>query len=657
MTVERQLFRATAEFTRSQPEEYSEDALHVYRGMIAVGRVLNDPGLLADARTRLDGFLRRSFYHDGFYRQAELRAHRKVLELLEGWVGIMLASPPDARRSTAVNSSVRSPRTGRAAATAAGIPLINLARTASATLGPRPVDDAVEQASWSGATLPTVNRRPILLGGAGLARLAVGRSADALALEVRGLDSYSGPHYQRLAVRLSLAGVPVLDDLDERATTATGWELATASHNTVVVNGLNQRETPLQAGKPAAGSDFRFFAADPDFQVVSGDDPRAYPQSASRYRHTLVVTASAGSCYAVSVFEVEGGYQHDQFFHAAPGRNEHWALSVPAPSAPASLLPPALTFLPSARPDQGRWFVQSYGELRLDTQASFSGPGLGRSAAQKLPLETATPPGRSRDHETDTPPGVRLHLLGDTPVTAFTAHSPDPTKDDKKNRLAGEEPWRASLVLRRQAAPGHPLSSRFVTVFEPVGKTFPALVRVGRVAAPRDVVVLRVETIDGLEYVLINLRAGQIQRVELPGGRFVSFDGLALRVRERGLVLAGGTFAEGSGRLVSQANLAGTLTASVRQTSDRGLGWFLTPDRLPEDTAIAGRTLIVRHGDGSTRSWTLDSIEATGQGTRLHVREEPGFMIDSRDQTARYYQFPQVSVPGPHRFYVAQIVR
>ena len=58
-------------------------------------------------------------------------------------------------------------------------------------------------------------------------------------------------------------------------------ELATASHNTVVVDGLNQRETPLMAGKPAAGSDFLFFAADPDFQVVSADDRRAYPQSAS----------------------------------------------------------------------------------------------------------------------------------------------------------------------------------------------------------------------------------------------------------------------------------------------------------------------------------------------------------------------------------------
>src|SRR5208337_3033239 len=250
-------------------------------------------------------------------------------------------------------SSATLPYPSRAGSVAAGIPLIGLARAASATMGSRPADDQIQRATWSGVAAPVVNRRPVLLGGAGLARLAVGRSATALDLEVRGLDSYSGPHFQRLAMRLSAAGVPILDDLDECGATATGWELATASHNTVVVDGLNQRETPLMAGRPAAGSDFLFFAADPDFQVVSADDRRAYPQSASLYRQTLIVTASNRSCYAVSVFEVEGGLQHDQFFHAAPGRNDRWALTVPAYRPPPSLLPSAITFLPSARPEPG----------------------------------------------------------------------------------------------------------------------------------------------------------------------------------------------------------------------------------------------------------------------------------------------------------------
>jgi hypothetical protein len=212
------------------------------------------------------------------------------------------------------------------------------------------------------------------------------------------------------------------------------------------------------------------------------------------------------------------------------------------------------------------------------------------------------------------------------------------------------------LIVRRSTQ-GEPLGSRFVTLFEPVGKGFPPLRRVGRVSASPEVVVLRVETIDGLEYVLVNLRPGTTQRVRLPGDRFVSFDGLALRVREHGLVLAGGTFAEGSGRLVSQASLAGTLSASVRKRTERGAGWFLTPDRLADDPAVAGRTLIVQHGDGTHHSWTLDSLESTPEGTRLHVREEPGFTIDPHDHSAHYYQFPQVTVPGPHQFRLAQIVR
>jgi hypothetical protein len=242
-------------------------------------------------------------------------------------------------------------------------------------------------------------------------------------------------------------------------------------------------------------------------------------------------------------------------------------------------------------------------------------------------------------------------------MAVFTAASPDPTRAEKTSLLAGEEPWRESLILRRQATHGRVLNSRFVTVFEPVGKVFQPLRRVERVPAPPEVVVLLVESIDGLEYVVLNLSPGATQRIELPGKRFVSFDGLALRVRESGLVLAGGTFAEGAGRLVSQPNLAGTLSTSVRKSSERGLGWFTTPDRIADDPAVAGRTLIVQHGDGTSRSWTLDSLESTAKGTKLHVREEPGFTVDPRDGSAVYYQFPLVTVPGPHRFNVAQITR
>ncbi len=107
-TVKRDFFLAAAEFAKAQPEEFSEDAVHVYRGMLAVGRLLGDRALMAEAMARLDGFARRGFYHDGFWRQAEIRAHRRVVGLLDGWVGGLLAAEPDAARRAGCHRLSRS---------------------------------------------------------------------------------------------------------------------------------------------------------------------------------------------------------------------------------------------------------------------------------------------------------------------------------------------------------------------------------------------------------------------------------------------------------------------------------------------------------------------------------------------------------------------
>jgi len=422
-TVEREFFFAAAEFAKAQPEEFSEDAVHVYRGVLAVGRLLGDHALMAEAMARLDGFARRGFYHDGFWRQAEIRAHRRIVSFLDGWVGSLLPAQPDAAEMAAAGPAA--PLAGSSSATkprdpSSAISMLDLARKASAAVGSRALDNEVQQASWPSPPGTTAGRRPVLLGGAGLARLALGEGEGTLDVEVRGLDSYSGPHFQRLALRLSVAGLPVLDDLDEGGETATGWELATPSHNTVVVDGLNQRETPIAARSPAAGSDFHFFAADQDFQVVAAEDPRAYPQSTTRYRLIVVGTSSARTRYALSVFQVEGGLQHDQIYHAAPGRRDRWALPGLNSKPPASLLPPSITFLPSARPDQGRWFVQAYGEFQLEAQATWTRPTLaqlvpvGMETTLAVASRPAEPPGPT------LPLGLRLHVLGDAPLTVFT---------------------------------------------------------------------------------------------------------------------------------------------------------------------------------------------------------------------------------------------
>jgi hypothetical protein len=94
-TIEHDLFRASAAFVGRQPEEFSEASMEADRGILAVGRLLNDPVLVHDALTRLDRFAERGFYHDGFWRQGTLAAHQRILGQLDGWIDRLLAGYSD----------------------------------------------------------------------------------------------------------------------------------------------------------------------------------------------------------------------------------------------------------------------------------------------------------------------------------------------------------------------------------------------------------------------------------------------------------------------------------------------------------------------------------------------------------------------------------
>jgi hypothetical protein len=620
--IEVDLFQASAELVRRQPEEFSEASLEADRGILVVGRLLRDKALLQDALARLNRFAEHGFYHDGYWRQGTLASHRRIIAQLDGWIERLLQGVPGASE----------------------VPMLALAHSAGSAVLAEARPNDVQLAGWPGPGVlaRAEERQPRLLGGAGLARLAIGSGDDALDLELRSLDSVGPSRIQRQALRLSVGGVSVLGDLDGLATRVpSGFDRATVSHNTVLVDGQNQRESLSQAREFAPGGDFLFFAADPDFQVVTLDDPRSYPTTATRYRQTIVASTAGRYRYALSVFEVRGGLQHDQVFHAPAGSPARWRLmpvnesTTTATPLPESMLSPAVTFVPVANPADDRWFIQSYGDLRpigqartdRPTQASCVGP-------------TA---------------GVTLHLLGDTPMTTFSALSPDPTIPNARGKA--DEAGRASLIVRREFPSASKSRSTFVTLFEPVSSAIPPLEQVARVTSPADTVVVRVSTQEGGEYLILNLTPGKAQSVKLAEGQTVRTDGLALRISKAGMTLAGGTFAEFEGRKLVQHQDAGKIVGAVREASSEGRGWFETPVSPPDPEQLAGRVMLVQHGDGTTHGWTVSRVETVPSGARIHVREEPGFIVDPKTLLARFYQFPQSVVPGPHEYRIGRMTR
>jgi hypothetical protein len=613
-TIERDFFRASAQFVSRQPEEYSESSLLAYRGMLAIGRLLDDPALVLETERRLIEFMQRGFYHDGVWRRGDLRAQRRILDQVDGWFKRLLPVDDAPQASSA----------------------LALARAAEASVLSAPRSPEVLRAAWPAPGPRPTERHAALLGGAGIVRLSVGQDVNALDLELRGLGDLGGQaHTDRLSFRLSVSGKPVLGDLDDAPPCPNGWDLATASHNAVLVDGLNQREAPDMLRTPVPGSDILFFAADPDFQVVTMEDRFAYPKAAARYRHTLVACSGARSRYAVSVFEATGGLEHTQIFQAAPAHGGRFSTALRMYPGPSSLLPSAIAYLTTARADDGRWFVQAMGAFENLTQAH-----LDRATQVSLA-------GRG--------PGVKLHLLTNlsSPANLIAGTSEDPTAS------ASDEPDRSALILRRRSSDGSSLSTVFVTVLAPTGREFPPLVKVGRVVSGPDTVVLVVQSQEGgAEHIVVNLTPGTPRAVDLADGSTLTTDGLVARFSRTGLSLAGGTFAEVGGRRAGLSRVAGTLIASGRDIRLGARGWFESEFVVPEVETLPGRALLVRHGDGTCHGWTIQHAEnLPAGGTRFYVREEPGFIIDLKSKEARYYHFPRINVGGPHVFRVCKIAR
>jgi hypothetical protein len=613
-TVERDFFRASAEFVRLQPEEYSESSLVGYRGMLAVGRLLDDATLVLEAEHRLEEFVRRGFYHDGLWRRGDVRAHRRILDQIDGWFGRLLPSNELAKTDAS----------------------LALARAAESAVLTSPRSPEILRAAWPAPSPRPSERHAAMLGGSGIIRLAVGQGADALDLELRGLGDLGGlAHTDRLALRLSVAGRPVLGDLDDSPPCPDGWDRSTVSHNVVVVDGQNQREVPEKARLPVPGSDILFFAADPDFQVATMEDRYAYPTGTARYRHTVIASSSSHARYAIGVFEVVGGLQHDQIFHAAVGQLGEWRTATLSLPPPKSFLPSSITYLSNSRAEDGRWFVQSFGAFEPLAQAWLD-------RASQVVLD-------------DGGPGLRLHLLSEIPQPISLISANVPNSSDSADPDATS---RAALVLRRRSSEGASLRTTFVTVFEPIGRGITPLKRVGRLVAAPETIVLMIETVDGLEQILINLTPGTARSVPLVDGLTLSTDGLAARVSASGLVFAGGTFAEANGRRILQNRAAGTVRRSGRGGPPGSRGWFETDTHLIDAPTLVGRACLIRHGDGSLRGWTINHIEnlPTG-GSRIYVREEPGFTIEPNSGEARYYQFPMIKMRGPHQFVISKISR
>jgi hypothetical protein len=169
--------------------------------------------------------------------------------------------------------------------------------------------------------------------GIGILRQAAGATAQALLL--RFGPSLNHGHRDDLNLNYFARGYELTYDLGYglgSTHTQVGWARQTASHNLVVVDEHSQGE-----GAAGSGGSLHLFADLPGLKLIEASSEASYAaQGVSLYRRTLALIGSPSGGYALDLFRVKGGHQHDYLFHALSDRAELTGVSLGA-EEPGSL--------------------------------------------------------------------------------------------------------------------------------------------------------------------------------------------------------------------------------------------------------------------------------------------------------------------------------
>ncbi len=563
---------------------------------VIAGNVLNKPELLKVAFTGLDRILAEQFTYDGLYMESTVSYHDQTVRGLRSvltWAFPGLTKEeltekirteyPDLFRAMQGNAAYRLPD-GRYA--------------------------AINDTHWTDRQAEPITRsEPRLMPAAGHAVLGFGTGDRQFQAHLSYPAWHGHNHYGSLGILLFAHGKEMVSDIGYTHTRARAWTMTTAAHNTVVVDGKSQRH---YSASPRAGlGDLLLHNTEhPDFQVAEARADEVYPGLTNDYRRTLIsVQANTGTCYVVDLFHVTGGKQHDWILHGSA--DERQTLDVSGPKASGLPFAPLKSMLPAGTPfevlqEQGQYELiwkdyWAYGHFRQVEAAPAS--GLVRSAFRytsnpRLGLQSWIPLGKK-------------HMI--YKVQSWSVREADEDQGILDNFL------RSGLIIRSEGA-----KSRFVAVHVPFNGT-PGITGVRDLSGEDSLLILRIDHRTGSDYIVYQHKEKR-RTVEIAGLK-VPLHGQVSLIRKRA---------------------SGARLLSIEKQEAPLLG-FSAGSLIADGTlqAKAGQTAIVRHADGHTTAFLIDSVSRRNGKTTLFTRQPVPFRA-GKDKSIKMETFPFLDLKGPH---------
>ena len=598
----------------ANPETFTNLSPFVWEGMAAAGLVLGRSEYLQGIADRLDEFTQRQFFYDGMWKEGSFSYHSQALKGID---------------------RVRNLLAGSDAFSSPGDPVAEtLARVEARALAAHWAFDGLRlpsgrspafHDSWERTGgLPIDRSEPRLLGGLGHALLASGEGTRQVQAHLSWSGGYGHHHYDALSLLFFAEGAELISDIGYTHTRLRGWTMATAAHNTVVVDLENQIDGP---DSPSPGRLLRLDWSHPEVQLVAAANPLAYPKTVTRYERMLaLVDTGAERTYLVDLFRVAGGKQHDYFLHGSAQVKQGCSIAGEAACQRGhgrGSLAPGKPKAPRSSADL--FDVQKRGNayqfLEESTRRSVDRPAV-------LPVAFVSPEAHSV-----------AHLVLEKGDELVTGVSPQvrPAKERESDLDAHTRPF---LMLRRR--PGD-AADRFVSVIQALGASGPGVYSVTRLPMTGTGTALLIRGKHFSDLIALDaqdLRAEYDDRTLRAEGEF----SLVRLAKNGGFLYTTGRASYG--KLAANAPPRSRSALVLAEEHD-GTGRFIFERSGTTPIPMAGDTLLLEHGDGATHGYTIERSTPRQDTVEIWTKEPPGFRISERGADVRFERFPGTSHPAP----------
>ncbi|MGI6544749.1 MAG: heparinase II/III domain-containing protein [Limnochordia bacterium] len=448
----------------------------------------------------------------------------------------------------------------------------------------------------------SLSRQSDNMSAYGLAMLRTGQGADAAGVALYYGRGSGHDHFGRLNIEFFAKGLRISPDVgypdyaDYADKKRWAYVSNTSSHNTVVVNA--QRQTTRDTGK------LELFNATPRVQYIDASGLNAYPDLVNEYRRSVVlIGVKENEAYAVDLFRVNGGTQHDYSLHGPDGTFTALGLELTSPQTMGTLAGDNVPFgyLYDWPHLEAPGYDQGYNVYSGSGFSYFRNTQHGASTDVWDADWTAA--GTQNTH-------FRATFVPEEGTHVYVADAEPP-----KN-VVGNPPALKYVFARRTSPNGAPLKSTFVTVLQPYTEQ-PFISQVERLSVSKSTgVALQITHTDGTDYIIQSANADDLTAaadLHLQGvlGVFSRSTGGLIRYAN----LVGGTLLE-QGDVKIEANrsytgvvlsvdyeLAQVTVALADQAPEMPLGEILHQQR------------IVFKNKHVTTEYVIDSVSAKGERT------------------------------------------